>query len=297
MVLGFQWLLWECFSGTGLGHAEEMRGVWVEHTGLGRSIYMSCLWSIEKPCGSKWQCLYNNSRKLLPLWHVHPKHRGGLGATMIEEFLRSLLRLMPGAVDPSNPTKGGAHPLKEKIYTLCGVVFKLELPAAIHLHVDVWAGCYLTFEKAMRSNSRFGDYQPPCLAHEMAVNVAKVSAWYVAALDDMDSNLPLFSKFIGMRWNRAFTDQMTDSRRTLLRSRAKAFLDAAMKKHLDWNARTWSTARVLLGILSDAGRARWFACELLRLLGEGADSTLRSPQRAPRQHRRRTPSTSSCWTG
>ena len=36
-------------------------------------------------------------------------------ATMIEEFLRACLKVMPGAVNPREPTKGGRHPLRTKV--------------------------------------------------------------------------------------------------------------------------------------------------------------------------------------
>ena len=34
---------------------------------------------------------------------------------MIEEFLRACLKVMPGAVNPREPTRGGRHPLRTKV--------------------------------------------------------------------------------------------------------------------------------------------------------------------------------------
>ena len=60
---------------------------------------------------------------------------------------------------------------------------------------------------------------------------------------------------------------MTSKKRALLESRADAYLQKAEEIHNKWNATTWTRARHLLGALTDAKRHRWFAAELLSLLG------------------------------
>ena len=48
---------------------------------------------------------------------------------------------------------------------------------------------------------------------------------------------------------------------------AAAFMQAAETAHLKWNGTTWTRAHQLLGLLCLEERRRWFAAELLVLLG------------------------------
>ena len=61
---------------------------------------------------------------------------------------------------------------------------RLELPAAMHLLVDVWEQRFADFHKAMRSPSQFGGFEPPFLRHEMAVHAATDAVWYAKARAD-----------------------------------------------------------------------------------------------------------------
>lgn len=138
-------------------------------------------------------------------------------------------------------------PCPTQMYTLSGIVFKLEMGAAVHLLVDVWEACYNPFHKAMRSKSVFGEFDPPMLCHEMARHVAKVTVFYNEGLADPRTAFPTYFDYIGRRWTRNFVDQMTGEKRAKLAARATAFLQAAQAKHLGRNVPQFSTPRMLLG--------------------------------------------------
>jgi len=114
LLWAFLALLHECFSDRGSSHADDMRKIWVETAKLPVALYNHCLGSLQKPVESKWGTMYECARKAAVLWQVHASHRG-LGGTMIEEFLRACLKVMPGAVNPREPTRGGRHPLRTKV--------------------------------------------------------------------------------------------------------------------------------------------------------------------------------------
>ena len=113
--------------------------------------------------------MYDVCFRLHGLFDVAPG-RQGLGTTMIEEFLGKCLSILRGSEDAENDKKAGKHACRDKIIDIADFVRKLELPAAIHLVVDVWEQNFVAFHKAMRSPSSFGAFKPPHLRHEMAVH-------------------------------------------------------------------------------------------------------------------------------
>ena len=151
--------------------------------------------------------------------------------------------------------------------TIAGLVRKLELPAGIHLIVDIWEQNFVEFHRVVRSPSAFGGFKSPHIRHEMAVHACRDTMWYASARANPRTHLPKFYKFIDRSWRRNFTDQMTSELRASLEGRAAAFLQAAEASHLKWNATTWTHALHLFGVLTDEKRGAWFAVELLDILG------------------------------
>eukprot|EP00965_Chrysotila_dentata_P007175 233282-Pleurochrysis_carterae.AAC.1 len=67
-------------------------------------------------------------------------------------------------------SSAGKHRCREKIKMIAGVWYKLELPAAAHLVVDVWNGTFVKFHAKMRSPMAHGNFKPPHLRHEMCLH-------------------------------------------------------------------------------------------------------------------------------
>ena len=265
----FARLVWECFSRT-RGFDVEFKQVWVKDCGLKAELYDECLGTLPEPTEAKWQVMYDVCVKLLPIFAVDHSQRG-LAGWMIEVFLSKLLKMTRGTTDKARPLEAGKHACRSKIATIAGLVAELNLVAAMHLVIDFWEQNCLAFHKAMRSDSKFGDFKTPHLRHEMAYHTAVDSVWYAKAVDHPEAALPRYHTFIGKRHVRAFAPQMTDTKRDQLKGRAKFFLKEAEASHLKWNAQTWTRPRHLLGLLTDAKRGQWVAAHLLKILGkEGA---------------------------
>eukprot|EP00965_Chrysotila_dentata_P163734 5406080-Pleurochrysis_carterae.AAC.3 len=77
---------------------------------------------------------------------------------------------------------------------LGGILFKLELPAAAHLLVDVWNGNFAKFHKKMRSPSAYGGFRPPHPRHEMCLHACTdtLLGYQAARSADLKAQLPLF---------------------------------------------------------------------------------------------------------
>ena len=73
---------------------------------------------------------------------------------------------------------------------------------------------------------------------------------------------------------RAFLDAMTGEKKARFTTMGMCFLKAAEAKHLKWNGSTWTKARHLLGVLCLEERRKWFASELLSLLGHSVEPSL-----------------------
>ena len=145
---------------------------------------------------------------------------------------------------------------------IAGLIRALELPAAVHLIIDVWEGNFSGFHKAMRSPSQFGGFKPPHLRHEMALHAVRDTLWYAHARRSPRTHLPKFFEFIDRSWRRNSVNLMTSQLRASLEARASAFLQAAEAAHLNWNGTTWTKAVHLLGVLTDKQRG---ACHSLFL--------------------------------
>jgi len=76
---------------------------------------------------------------------------------------------------------------------------------------------------------------------------------------------------------RAFLETMTGEKKERFIAMGKCFLKAAEEKHLKWNGSTWTKARHLLGVLCLEERRKWFAPELLSLLGHPVEPTIDTP--------------------
>ena len=93
--------------------------------------------------------LYDVCFKLLPLFNVLPRDYGKR-ATMIEEFFSTLIGMLRGTVDATQDKKAGTHGCREKIVAIAGHTMELQLPAGVHLLVDVWEQSYVAFNQAKR---------------------------------------------------------------------------------------------------------------------------------------------------
>ena len=208
--------------------------------------------------------------KLLPL--LEPMQGAVLGAdatlTYIERFLDVCLKLNQGSTSSVKADRV-VHPHTEKVQVLAGIFAQMDVIAAMYIIVDVWEESYGAFHKMVRSPARYGGFSQPNLCHMMSEQAVKDTVWYRKARADPKAHLPRLYRWLATPRTRAFADAMSPDKQARFKEMGAAFLKAAEEKHEKWNGTTWTRARHLLGTLCLEERRRWFAAELLQLLGHG----------------------------
>ena len=162
------------------------------------------------------------------------------------------------------------HPSTDKLILLNGIFYELDTTAHIFLCIDVWEQCYNAYFKALKSNSRFLDQASGQCRHEMAVNVAHVTAFYREARAQPATHLPRFYRFLNKSRYREGREVMTADARKKLVLMGADYLKEAQRVHVEWNGTRWTEPRFLLGVLTDDARRAPFAAALLDGLGHGA---------------------------
>eukprot|EP00965_Chrysotila_dentata_P000238 7322-Pleurochrysis_carterae.AAC.1 len=69
----------------------------------------------------------------------------------------------------------------------------------------------------MRSESKYGEFKPPHLRHEMALHACRDMLFYANARLDPLVHLPKFTEYISMEHRRDFTSHMTSQKRNDLK--------------------------------------------------------------------------------
>ena len=270
-------LLWELIGGPE-GRPDHYRGIWEREVQrsdgtklppLPAAFFHQNLKAMPEPTEAKWQVMFDTCVCISPLLDPFGNVlQVASRRCMLEIFLEKCLVLYCGSTDQEK-AKRVVHPHVLKVQLLAGIFGKPDVYTAIYLTIDVWEQNFQGFHSFARSPAAYGGFAPPFLRHMMPERSAQDVVWYRAARLQPRQHLPKTFKFISSSRVRSFAEQMTAEVRSRLELRAAAFLEAAEAKCLKWNGSTWLRARFLFGTLCSEKRRRWFAAELLVMMGHG----------------------------
>ena len=127
---------------------------------------------------AKWGCMIEGCRQLRSI--LQPNATGRPGTSPLERLMARCNSLYCGTLSTENGTR--AHPHKERIISLVGILASGVLQAGVFAMCDLWDGSYDSFFELCKSPSRFGAFPEPHLRHMLAEQVARDSTYYTRAL-------------------------------------------------------------------------------------------------------------------
>ena len=127
---------------------------------------------------AKWGCMIDGCRQLRSILQLDATGRPGTSA--LERLMARCNALYCGTLRTENGTR--AHPHKERIISLVGILAAGVLQAGVYALCDMWEESYDGFFKFCKSPSRFGAFVEPHLRHMLAEQVARDSTYYTRAL-------------------------------------------------------------------------------------------------------------------